>query len=346
MAGIFLQQCLISWFYVALPIPCARSYHIVRSLQLEGSPVNDFGFLQWNLHAECFLPCSGTEVSGHCDREYPRCLNGATAQVKQFLDAPGKDAIDFAGIEQFVNADFLTSGYDNQSWDQITKNCGGTKGYGAYPFDSATLFYRKTRWEVKQLNGTPAAPISGCMETLDGENASNYRAFIANAFREKTSGFEVVVAVAHYPHEGPYTSEISMLRDALADLMNRTQTSQLVVIADTNQGSRDSKLVMEDVYPKVDSVLSTELHATCCYPIYKHLYDRILLGDFPEGQTLRTILPFKDASQHQIPQWVGLNMHDPVLGYSSGSPAGDRSGTNEWGAVGLSAVASLAITML
>jgi len=305
------------------------------------NPPDAMGFLQWNIHGECFRPCNVTGDVGYpyCDAAYPRCRDGATGFVKQHLEAQGEESLDFIGLEQFANTEFLES--HDQQWAHITKNCGGAKGYGMYPFDSATLFYRATRWEVKQVNGAPVEPVSGCMESVDA-NVNNYRAFVANAFKEKNSSFEVIVAVAHYPHEDKYTEEIKMFQDALADLITRAGVSRFVLIADTNQ-ARDSGLVLEDVYPSADSVLSTELHDTCCYPTYGDAYDRIILADFPNG-SLHTVLPFKDALHHQLPEWVNIDMHDPVVGFLRAEDG--HSGAKTLAAVGLSTVVGLMLPAL
>lgn len=333
------EQALVGWLS-SLLLPCASLG--IRSTEEPGIPPDAIGFLQWNMHGECFQPCNVTAASEYpyCDRAYPRCRDGATGFVKQQLEAKGEESLDFIGLEQFANAEFLES--HDQQWAHITKNCGGTKGYGVYPFDSATLFYRATRWEVKQVNGAPVEPVSGCMESVVHENVNNYRAFVANAFKEKNSGFEVIVAVAHYPHEAKYPEEITMFQDALADLITRAGVSRFVLIADTNQ-VRDSRLVLEDVYPRADSVLSTELHETCCYPDYYHAYDRIILADFPNG-SLHTALPFKDVLHHQLPEWVNIDMHDPVIGYLRAEDG--HSGAKTLAAAGLSTVVSFMLPAL
>ena len=153
-------------------------------------------------------------MSGHCDAAYPRCGDKATAQLKSML-TEGGGALDFAGIEQMASQVLAKDGVDD-AWGQIYHTCGGERGFGASPFDIATLLYRKSRWEVKQMRGTSLEPFSGCMEKSgDGQGPPNYRAFLGQAFVHKQTGFEVVVVVAHFPHEKRYKEEIPQLSGAL-----------------------------------------------------------------------------------------------------------------------------------
>ena len=177
--------------------------------------MNILSFLQWNIHNECFLSCQETKVPGHCDSSYPRCRDKAVAQLKNML-GEGDGALDFAGIEQLASEELTENGID-ADWGQLYHTCGGEHGFGAAPFDIATLLYRKSRWEVKQMGGTYLQPFSGCMERSGGgEGPTNYRVFLGQAFVHKRTGFEIIVVVAHFPHIKSYQREIQALSSALS----------------------------------------------------------------------------------------------------------------------------------
>lgn len=309
---------------LAIALDCASSF-ASRAAQVLAYRPNEntrqasarrIGFLQWNLHAECFLPCNATAKRGNCDPAFPRCKNNAEALLQQLLEtgASGKLEIDFAGVEQLVDHEFIRSSPLSSVWGQITHSCGGSKGEGMYPFDRATLFYRKSQWAIKHLPGGDSK--GGCMETVWKAAIPNYRAFVMQAFQHRDTNLSVIVVVSHHPHVVQYAKEIRGLRDSLSAMREESGVDSVVLIADTNQPSSASgEKILRDIYPDAKNVSSTEIHKTCCYPVYNYPYDRIVAAGFTgNAQLMKTVLPFGDEAHHRPPPWVAFNMHDPVLG--------------------------------
>lgn len=313
---------------LAVTLDCAGAWQKKQSLErgvqvlaqqrenTSDASVRRIGFLQWNVHAECFLPCNATAQPGFCDPAFPRCKNNAEAQLQQLLESgqSGKIEVDFAGVEQLVDHEFISSSRLSSDWGHVTHSCGGSEGEGLYPFDRATVFYRKSRWAVKHLPGGDSK--GGCMETVRNAKVANYRAFVMQTFQHRDTKLSVIVVVAHYPHVWRYTEEIRVLRDSLSEMREQSGVDSVVLIADTNQPSSASgEDILRDIYVDPRSVSSTEIHTTCCYPLYKYPYDRIVTAGFPGNTPLmKTVLPFGDEAHHRPPPWAALNMHDPVLG--------------------------------
>lgn len=291
-------------------------------------------FMQWNLHGECFVQC-GNVSDSHCDKQYPACKEGALALVKDLVAGEQQPPLDFVGVEMLNDEDFLRAGLDPAKWGRFTQLCGGEHGFGVYPFDSATLYYDKARWGVVPVEGV--AP-GGCMEFVMGNDdtetpaqnlgphANNYRAYMVQAFSHLTSGEKVVVVTSHHPHVFLYHDEIKALKETVAEIQAKTGITKLVLIADTNVncpgspfpgGGRASQSVMEDIYPDAGEVVSTKLAVTCCAWTYVHTFDRIIAAGFPAGSSMVTEFPFKPSR----PDWVAVNMHDPVLGTLKRGPS-------------------------
>lgn len=221
--------------------------------------------------------------------------------------------LDFAGVEQ-LNDEAFQAGSE---WGNVSNVCGGTNGFGVYPFDIATIFYRRSRWTA---SGGPNSTgrQGGCMERVKGASEGNYRAFVVQAFERKTDGLRVVVVAAHDPHIGEYKEEIVPLANAVQATQERTGVKRLILVADTNWEhpyiplmGKSSHSIMEDIYPGVGHIASTDLHRTCCAYTYVHTYDRIIAAGFPHHSVaFNTTLPFANA----VPPWVALNMHSPVMG--------------------------------
>jgi len=308
----------------------SRSGSFLNSRDL---PLNVLSFLQWNIHSECFLSCQDTKIPGHCDKAYPQCKQNATEQLKGML-GEGDGALDFAGIEQLADEELTNNGVD-EAWGGLHHTCGGENGFGAMPFDSAMLLYRKSRWKVKEVNGTALQPFSGCMERVNTagevEGATNYRAFLGQAFVHLHTRFEVVVVVAHFPHQKKYLEEIRGLSAALTSFRAASGINQVVLIADTNQ-PKSAAEIMADIYPDVRGVVGSTQQKTCCYPIYLHPFDRIIAGGFVAKEAyMNTIFPFGTERSHQPPKWATINMHDPVIAefaLGGGRSFGGRSGTD------------------
>ena len=206
-------------------LPDKKESHSDSFLKNRDLPLNVLSFLQWNIHNECFLSCQETKLPGHCDASYPHCKENATEQLRSML-TEGNGALDFAGVEQMADEQLATNQVDVE-WGQIYHTCGGENGFGAAPFDIAMLLYRKSKWEVKQVNGTFLQPFGGCMERADGgEGPTNYRAFLGQAFVHKHSRFEVLVVVAHFPHIKRYSEEILRLSAALTSFRASSGVNQ------------------------------------------------------------------------------------------------------------------------
>jgi len=258
--------------------------------------------LQWNIHGECFRNCS-SRFDSHCDVAYPRCRKGATGFLKQVLEN-GK--LDFAGVEQLEDAGFLMSGVSKDDWGQVQHRCGGDNGFGRWPFDIATVYFNRHKWEEL------SAPLrGGCMAKVMRSPRANYRAFVAQAFQRRgASSDRVIVAAVHYPHD---MEGVGILAGALQGLQKETGVEKLLILADTNRGGRQSSAsILHEVYPSSRSIVSTTLHHTCCFPRFDFFApDRIIAADFPGAQgPIRTSLPFG----HHSPRWAAKNMHDPVSG--------------------------------
>eukprot|EP00931_Biecheleriopsis_adriatica_P061505 TRINITY_DN36980_c0_g1_i1.p1 TRINITY_DN36980_c0_g1~~TRINITY_DN36980_c0_g1_i1.p1 ORF type:complete len:418 (+),score=63.94 TRINITY_DN36980_c0_g1_i1:137-1390(+) len=263
--------------------------------------------LQWNAHGECFVRCKGP-TDTHCDKAYPACRNGARTFLANTLR--NSASLDFAGLEQFNDENFSNaSGVDLERWSNVTHTCGGSSGYGVYPFDLATLIFDKQRW----------APIGatrgGCFERVEAAAEPNYRAFLVQAFQRISTEERVVVAVSHHPHTLDYKLKIPALASAAAAVRAEAAAERMLLIADTNAESptvpfgMSSKSLMDDIYPDVGDVASTDLLNTCCAWQYVHTYDRVVAAHFPLGASMATSLPFSDAH----PPFAALHMHDPVL---------------------------------
>ena len=312
-----------------------------RPPRAELAPADSIGMLQWNLHGECFLRCRAAS-DAHCDGRYPACRDGALAFLRALLE---RNAPDFAGVEQLNDEDFLRSGLDPDRWGRSTQLCGGDRGFGLYPFDSATLYHDRAKWSALAVEGvepggcmelvegaavgdaapggakgdpqTPRAPAGN--DTAAGATAKNYRAYVVRAFSRVAGHERVLVAVSHNPHVLAYEAEIRALKETVALIQAKTGITKLILIADTNVngpgsrfpgGGRTSQSVMEDIYPGAGEVASTELSDTCCAWTYAHAFDRIMAAGFPAGSSMATALPFQPTR----PDWVALNMHDPILG--------------------------------
>lgn len=296
----------------------------VLTLQHENmseNKVRRMRFLQWNIHAECFLSCNSTAKRGFCDPAFPRCKNNAEAQLQQLLES-GKSGIaelDFAGVEQLVDSGFISGLSAPTVWGHVTQSCGGDNGEGVYPFDRATLFYRKSRWAVKQLpDGSAFVSKGGCMETVRKANATNYRAFVMQAFQHRDINLSVAVVVSHHPHveDAGYGGKIRVLRDALSEMRQQSGIDSVVLIADTNHPSSSSgENIIRELYTDAENISSTTIHKTCCYPLYNFPYDRIVAAGFPgNAPVMNTSLLFGDEANHSPPSWAAMNMHDPVVG--------------------------------
>eukprot|EP00438_Fugacium_kawagutii_P033410 Skav204337 [mRNA] locus=scaffold55:148782:153160:+ [translate_table: standard] len=112
---------------------------------------------KWNLHTECFLPCSAS-AEPHCDAHYPYCQQNAAGWIRSLLAD-----VDFAGLEQFAHPSFFDQ-IDSTQLGHIQHRCGGARGFGMYPFDLATMVFATSRWSVKEVNGKALEPIQGCMQ--------------------------------------------------------------------------------------------------------------------------------------------------------------------------------------
>lgn len=266
--------------------------------------------LQWNLHSECFLPCAVNVTNGsasssprwpHCDAHYPNCGRNATHELLDLLRQ-----VDFAGIEQLSDQDFWQS--LNSTWGQIHHSCGGTKGFGVYPFDLASLLYRQTGgWAPS------GQPVGGCMEKVNKSSQVNdYRAYVGQAFVHKDTGLQVIVMVAHFPHEGGYEAGLELLSAELQDLKRRSGVEEVLLLADTNQQKGNAEIMHDIDASSSAKTAGNDVQITCCYPEYFFSYDRIIAQNL-EVTAVKTSFPFGIGADHHPPAWAVFNMHDPVL---------------------------------
>eukprot|EP00435_Cladocopium_sp_Y103_P030922 s682_g7.t1 len=261
--------------------------------------------LQWNLHSECFLSCNSTKKPPHCDAHYPSCQQNATSLLRRLLAD-----VDFAGLEQLSDPSFFDQ-VDSNELGHLQHQCGGSKGYGMYPFDVATIVF-STRWAVKETAGHPLA-MSGCMDKVNESSKENdYRAYVGQVFVHKETGLELLVLVAHFPHERKYEAGVEMMAADLAQLKERAKVDQVLLLADTNQRKSNSEII-HDLDPAARKVLGSDVHLTCCYPAYFFQYDRIISSNVESIGSQATALPFGNESAHHVPDWATLHMHDPVL---------------------------------
>lgn len=321
---------LAIWFGVLMSSFARKSAEL---LARHGTKAADsIKFLQWNMHGECFRECPSPSHK-HCDKFYPACKGNATAFLKELVNGHNEHApniLDFAGIEQLNDEKFLESGLDADSWAQFTHICGGSRGYGVWPFDSATILYNKREWDVVNTGGSPHAPIGGCMEKVQGSSednsvnpiglsvVGNYRAFIMQAFKRRSDGMQIIVIVSHHPHTLHYADEILGLKRALQEVQQHTGVTKVVLVADTNWNyprlpflGRSSESITHDIYPNASGVVSTVLQKTCCAWHFFAAYDRIIAAGFPGAMDpIKTMLPFGN----ETPMWMALNMHKPITG--------------------------------
>lgn len=261
--------------------------------------------LQWNLHSECFLSCKSTKKAPHCDAHYPSCQQHATSLLRSLLAE-----VDFAGLEQLSDPSFFDQ-VDSHELGHLQHQCGGSQGYGMYPFDVATIVF-SARWAVKETAGSPLT-IGGCMDKVNESSKENdYRAYVGQVFVHKDTGLELLVLVAHYPHTGKYEAGVQMMAADLAQLKARAKVDEVLLLADTNQ-QKSNLEIMQDLDPTARRVLGSDVHLTCCYPAYFFQYDRIISSNFESIGSQATTLPFGNENTHHVPDWATLNMHDPVL---------------------------------
>ena len=291
------------WWFLAIDILVCQGIQVEeadRSLQ-------KLKLLQWNLHHECFLRCNESVSALHCDEHYPFCSRNATLLLQQLLAN-----VDFAGLEQLSDPTF----YDqlDSNLGHIEHLCGGARGLNTYPVDHAGLIFDQRRWKIKMDENGEDLRISGCMDKVNQSAKENdYRAYLGQAFVHKETGLELIVLVAHYPHEAKYQACMKMLAADLAQLKHKAKVKEVLLVADTNQ-PRTNFEIMQDLNPSARNVVGSDPHLTCCYPAYLYPYDRIILSQSQLNATSqKTTLPFGNESMHRIPDWVTINMHDPVL---------------------------------
>ncbi|CAK8986139.1 unnamed protein product [Durusdinium trenchii] len=238
--------------------------------------------------------------------------------------------VDFAGIEQLSDQDFWQS--LNSTWGQIHHSCGGTKGFGVYPFDLASLLYRQTGgWAPS------GQPVGGCMEKVNKSSQVNdYRAYVGQAFVHKDTGLQVIVMVAHFPHEGGYEAGLELLSAELQDLKRRSGVEEataassrrdrreqqkiwrqrilhkVLLLADTNQQKGNAEIMHDIDASSSAKTAGNDVQITCCYPEYFFSYDRIIAQNL-EVTAVKTSFPFGIGADHHPPAWAVFNMHDPVL---------------------------------
>jgi len=217
--------------------------------------------------------------------------------------------VDFAGLEQLSDPSFFDQVDSHELGHQ--HQCGGSQGYGMYPFDVATIVF-SARWAVKETAGSPLT-IGGCMDKVNESSKENdYRAYVGQVFVHKDTGLELLVLVAHYPHTGKYEAGVQMMAADLAQLKARAKVDEVLLLADTNQ-QKSNLEIMQDLDPTARRVLGSDVHLTCCYPAYFFQYDRIISSNFESIGSQATTLPFGNENTHHVPDWATLNMHDPVL---------------------------------
>jgi len=166
--------------------------------------------------------------------------------------------IDFANLIEFDDFSNLTSIPDAWAWLQTT--CGR---------DRVALLYNASRWRIASLGG---AGQVGCMISED-------RPFIVQAFERidiATKGSfdaldSVVVIGAHFPHPSRFNESLSddlvlPLRLALQSVIEASATSEVVLIADTNEfTSTSSDMITSYLELPGNTTMSTSLEQTCCF---------------------------------------------------------------------------------
>ncbi|CAK9039253.1 Uncharacterized protein SCF082_LOCUS22961 [Durusdinium trenchii] len=257
-----------------------------------------------------------------------RCQRHQRNATHELLDLLRQ--VDFAGIEQLSDQDFWQS--LNSTWGQIHHSCGGTKGFGVYPFDLASLLYRQTGgWAPS------GQPVGGCMEKVNKSSQVNdYRAYVGQAFVHKDTGLQVIVMVAHFPHEGGYEAGLELLSAELQDLKRRSGVEEataassrrdrreqqkiwrqrilhkVLLLADTNQQKGNAEIMHDIDASSSAKTAGNDVQITCCYPEYFFSYDRIIAQNL-EVTAVKTSFPFGIGADHHPPAWAVFNMHDPVL---------------------------------
>lgn len=208
--------------------------------------VADLHILQWNPHWQCF-------VWNQHD-----CRKEAISELTRMLESMD---VDFANIIEFDDAHSLPV---PSAWRSLQAECGP---------DRVALLYNQRRWRPSSTDGTLQV---GCMDYRD-------RPFIVQAFEavplSNGSGAgsrrprlpRVIVIGAHFPHsDGPGTmlegSQVQGLRDALASVIVKAETTKVVLVADTNEHYTTSSLAISQylAFP-TGPVLSTSLEQTCCF---------------------------------------------------------------------------------
>jgi len=220
--------------------------------------------------------------------------------------------IDFANLIEFDDFSNLTSIPDAWAWLQTT--CGR---------DRVALLYNASRWRIASLGG---AGQVGCMISED-------RPFIVQAFERidiATKGSfdaldSVVVIGAHFPHPSRFNESLSddlvlPLRLALQSVIEASATSEVVLIADTNEfTSTSSDLIKSYLELPGNITMSTSLEQTCCFdngfPTWD-AYDRII-ANFGSGMETVVLmdspLPLWAQQVNPVTQKKGA-FHKPIKG--------------------------------
>jgi hypothetical protein len=290
------------WRFTPLALPSILSL-VTQCCCVQGCSMK---LVQWNIHGECFVECSNTNVQ-NCDHHYPKCKEGALDYLRLLLrggdEVPSKIP-DFVAVQQLGDQAFIDQGGIG-THRLLHHVCGGEDGFGSYPFDVAVLLYNEAEWKpITRQHG-------GCMERIMGKPYNNYRAFLMRGFeRQDGSGERVLVVSAHFSHSDHGLDDLS---GSMKTMMGEARTERVVMMADTNRecsvGSWD---IVQGLLPATSTATSSQLFHTCCQPEFFHCYDRIMALGIPDAQNpMRTVQPFG----HTPPDYAAFNMHDPIIAH-------------------------------
>mmetsp|Transcript_55103 Transcript_55103/g.129351 ORF Transcript_55103/g.129351 Transcript_55103/m.129351 type:complete len:345 (-) Transcript_55103:17-1051(-) len=244
--------------------------------------------LVWNPHWQCFV-WNQNDCAGHVKNA-----------LNTFLVAFD---VDFAGIIELSDVTYTPT----PGWEFVVSRCG---------HDVVHLFYNSKRWYPSNDTLTP-----GCMLQYPTQD----RPYILQHF-SSPEGAEVIVAAAHFPHpmlsrdESVYsrTASTELLQRALGDMMDKTGTDKVVLMADTNAYRWISNdLIWATQLELPGPVIGSQLMNTCCldadFPP-DLTFDRIIanFGNFIYSAAMYNPVDLPNWTRQVLGDRVGA-FHRPVL---------------------------------
>lgn len=264
---------------------------------------DEINVLQFNPHAECFIPkfqIGDVPCSGKVFDLVDNLLLG-----RRTYDFEPYSRFDFASIDYVGSSTGLVA---PRGYNKTVHDCSA-EGNG----DDVTLLYNTERW-------TPIGqPRTGCLGPKD-KNVKGYtRPFLVQPFKSSELDLKVLIVSAHFPHPADWPESHKKLKEVIADEVAKG-VHKVMLIADTNFATKPMPFP-DDLIPKSseeifgeigvphDNTQTTQGLLTCCQTVWFHTgYDRIT-ANF--GKHMNTDV---GLSQAAAKGWAGRFMHLPMVG--------------------------------